>query len=124
MLISGTISAKDKSATIESALPMPYAGDAAPGAGSFTLRVEDAAGTVLATRKFAPLVGFGDGAGDGETASFAEAVAIPGGASIGRVSVISDTDGQLVTRARPPARRRPRATSRSPTPASSATRSR
>ena len=98
VLISGTISAKDKSATIESALPLPYAGDAAPGAGTFTLRVEDAAGTVLAARKFAPLVGFADGAGDGETASFSEAVAIPGGASIARVAVISDTDGQLVTR--------------------------
>ena len=99
VLISGTISATDKSATVDSALPMPYAGDAAPGAGSFTLRVEDAAGTVLATRKFAPLVGFGDGAaGDGETASFAEAVALPGGAEIGKVSVISDTEGPLVTR--------------------------
>ncbi len=98
VLISGTISAKDKSATIESAVPMPYAGDAAPGAGSFTLRVEDAAGGLLATRKFAPLVGFGDGPGDGETASFAEAVAIPGGTSIGRVSVTSDTAGQLITR--------------------------
>ena len=36
VLISGTISAADKSALIESALPLPYPGDAATGCGAYT----------------------------------------------------------------------------------------
>jgi hypothetical protein len=98
VLISGTISATDKSAVIESALPLPYAGDAAPGAGSYLLRVEDADGVVLASRRFTPSVRFGDGEGDGLSASFSEAIALPGAAVIGKVVVVSDTDGTLVTR--------------------------
>ena len=53
---------------------------------------------MLAQRRFTPLVRFGDGAGDGLSAAFAEAIAIPAAAAIGKVSVISDSDGALVTR--------------------------
>ncbi len=81
VLISGTLNAVDKSALIESALPLPYPGDAAAGSGTYTLRVEDTAGGVLAQRRFTPLVRFGDGAGDGLTAAFAEAIAIPAAAA-------------------------------------------
>ena len=125
VLISGTISAKDKSATIESALPMPYAGDAAPGAGSFTLRVEDAAG---------------GRSGDAQVRAAGRLRRRRGRRRDGLVRRGGRDPGRRLDRARlgdqrhrrgssspaspRPARRRPRATSRSPTPASSATRSR
>lgn len=99
VLISGTVDASTKTATVESALPLPYAGDAAPGEGTFTLRVEGAGGTVLAEREFTPLVGFGEGEEDGLKATFAQAVAIPEDAEIERVVVVSDADGPLGTRA-------------------------
>ena len=91
VLISGTVDATTKTATITSALPLPYSGDAAPGAGTYTLRVEDPAGQVLTERRFTPNVRFGDGEGDGLTASFGEIVAIPQAATIGKVTVVNDT---------------------------------
>ena len=98
VLISGSVDATTKTATITSALPLPYSGDAAPGAGTYTLRVEDPAGQVLTERRFTPNVRFGDGEGDGLTASFGEIVAIPQAATIGKVTVVNTADGALGTR--------------------------
>ena len=98
VLISGTVDATTKTAAIASALPLPYSGDAAPGAGAYTLRVEDQAGQVLTERRFTPNVRFGDGEGDGLTASFGEVVAIPQAATIGKVTVVNTADGSLGTR--------------------------
>src|SRR6185312_1743012 len=98
VLINGTVDATTKTAVVSSALPLPYSGDAAPGAGAYTLRVEDPAGQLLAERRFTPNVRFGDGEGDGLTASFGEVVAIPQAATVGKVTVINATDGPLGTR--------------------------
>ena len=115
MLISGSVDATTKTATITSALPLPYSGDAAPGAGTYTLRVEDPAGQVLTERRFTPNVRFGDGEGDGLTASFGEIVAIPQAATIGKVTVVNDRGRRPRARVRrPPGRRRRSARSRSP----------
>ena len=70
---------------------MPYAGDAAPGTGDYTLRLEDASGALLAERRFTPMVRFGDGDEDiTAIGDFAETMAIPAGKTVGKVVVSKD----------------------------------
>ena len=125
VLISGTVNATTKTATITSALPLPYSGDAAPGAGTTPSGSRTRPASVLAERRFTPNVRFGDGDGRRpDRGASPRSIAIPAGGTIGKVTVVNATDGALGTRSAAAGPHRRPARRRSPTRGSSATRSR
>ena len=106
LLVSGVIAGETGAVTFKPAVALPYPGDAAPGAGTFTVRLENAAGDVLATRRFEPVVRNGDtpdgvGEGDPEEGSFAEVMSVPPSTTVARIVVSHDTAGAIGTSTSP-----------------------